>query len=97
MTPDVVYGAGKVGKPEPGEKKLLLDLYEPTGQGVPKLKPAFVAIHGGGWVQGDKRTPNENKAKLARELAGRGYVAVSINVSSQKFGVKGKDASEETS
>ena len=76
---DVVYGVGRVNYPAPGDKPLILDLYEPIGLDPSVRRPAFVAVHGGGWVQGDKRTPNANMANLARELASRGYVAVSIN------------------
>ncbi len=38
-------------------------------------RPAVLVIHGGGWTSGDKWTT----ARHCRSLAGRGYVAVSIN------------------
>lgn len=58
---------------ESGEP-LLLDLYAPTEE-RPGLRPGIVFIHGGGWAGGDKT----EFADKAREMAGRGYVAVSVN------------------
>lgn len=60
---DVVYGKGAV---EGGEMNLLFDLYKPQGANVPALKPAFIGVHGGGFVMGDKRGPPTNMAELAR-------------------------------
>jgi predicted esterase len=65
VTEDVVYGSG-----------LTLDLYEPAGAAAPRVRPAFVAMHGGGWTRGTKR--NENMVELCRELAARGFVCASI-------------------
>lgn len=76
VTKDIVYGAGEVQSPKPGQKDLLLDLYEPVGKDVPKLKPAFVAIHGGGFKNGTRLTPN--MVTLCKLFASRGYVACSI-------------------
>ena len=73
---DIAYGKGTV---ENGEMDLLLDLYKPQGANVPRLKPAFIGVHGGGFVMGDKRGPPTNMAELAKDMATRGYVAVSIN------------------
>jgi acetyl esterase/lipase len=53
---------------------LLLDLYTPIDE-RPGLRPGIVFIHGGGWTSGDKA----EFADKAREMAGRGYVAVSVN------------------
>lgn len=58
---------------ESGEA-LLLDLYVP-GEERSALRPGIVFIHGGGWSGGDK----SEFADKAREMAGRGYVAVSVN------------------
>jgi acetyl esterase/lipase len=77
VTADVVYGTAAVGAPEPGSKELVLDIYEPTGEGVPKLRPALLAVHGGGFRGGDKA--QANFAALCRDLAARGYVCASIN------------------
>src|SRR5690349_18802801 len=75
---DIVYGAAPVNQPKPGQMDLLLDLYQPAGPGAPALRPGLVLVHGGGFIQGDKRSPNPNMANLCREMAMRGYVCVSI-------------------
>lgn len=77
VTNDLVYASAPVQNPKPTEKPLLLDLYEPDGNTAPRLRPGFVAVHGGGLVRGDKRT--ENMVEWCRELAARGYLCVSIN------------------
>lgn len=77
VTNDLPYASARVQSPQPAEKPLLLDLYEPDGNTSPRLRPGFVAVHGGGLVGGDKRT--ENMVELCRELAARGYVGISIN------------------
>lgn len=74
---DLEYARASVRSPAASEKPLLLDLYEPDGDGAPALRPGFIAVHGGGLTRGDKRT--ENMVELCRELAGRGYACVSIN------------------
>lgn len=76
VTPDLVYGSAAVRSPAPGRKALRLDLYQPEGPAAPALRPGFVVIHGGGLMRGDRRT--ENVVELCREMAARGYVAVSI-------------------
>ena len=73
-TNDILYGTGAVQAPAPGEIDLLLDLYEPTGAGVPPLKPGFVIIHGRGSDKGSGKF-----VSWARDYAKRGYVCVSIN------------------
>lgn len=55
---------------------LLLDLYEPTGDTASR-RPALVWIHGGGFVSGT-RTDGQIP-RLARSMALRGYVSVSIS------------------
>jgi len=75
VTRDLVYATAPVQGSE--EKTLLLDLYEPDGKSVPRLRPGFIAIHGGGLANGDKQ--NENVVELCRELAARGYACISIN------------------
>jgi dienelactone hydrolase len=77
VTSDIVYATGAVQSPSVGDKNLLLDLYEPTGAGVPASKPGFVIIHGGGFTGGDKGTANF--VGLATEYTQRGYVCISIN------------------
>jgi acetyl esterase/lipase len=52
VTRDIVYSTAAVQAPEPGSKDLLLDVYEPVGEGVPRKLPAVVFIHGGGFRKG---------------------------------------------
>jgi acetyl esterase/lipase len=54
-----------------------LDLYRPAKRPEGERSPAVVAIHGGGWVGGDKAAPREYQ--IGTTLALRGYVVVSIN------------------
>ena len=77
VTHDIEYGRAPVRSPAPSHQPLLLDLYQPEGDSAPRLRPGFVAVHGGGLARGDKRT--ENMVELCRELAARGYVCISIN------------------
>lgn len=77
LTSDVVYGQGPVQAPAIAMKDLLLDVYEPQGEGLPSALPAIVLIHGGGFRGGDKA--QRNFAQLSREMAARGYVTFSIN------------------
>jgi acetyl esterase/lipase len=53
---------------------LKLDLYLP-GEQTPELRPGIVFVHGGGWAGGDKK----EFAPMAEQMAGRGYVAISVN------------------
>lgn len=77
-TSAVVYGQGQVGLPAPGQKALLLDLYRPVGANAGGARsPAVVIIHGGGF-QGGTRTQAE-LVTIARAMAARGFVAVSID------------------
>ncbi len=75
VTKDIVYATGAVRSPAPGSIDLLLDVYEPTGAGVPPTKPGFVTIHGGGFETGKKSA----MSGLCTEYAKRGYVCISIN------------------
>jgi pectinesterase len=56
-----------------GDRSLRLHLYRPKKAGRPL--PAIVCIHGGGWGKGDRR----HHANIAKALAARGYVTVSID------------------
>ncbi|WP_170113231.1 alpha/beta hydrolase [Ahniella affigens] len=74
----IAYGQGEVRTPTPGGKNLLLDLYRPVGANTTgERSPAVVIIHGGGFT-GGTRTQAE-LATIARALAARGFVAVSID------------------
>lgn len=77
VSKNVTYGSASVREPRPGKKELQADVYEPAGPNAPRLRPAFVVIHGGGLRRGDKAT--ENMVQLCEEMAARGYVCVSIN------------------
>lgn len=71
----IQYGASvPVGGSLPAP--LLLDLYEPAGD-TASMRPTLVWIHGGGFVSGT-RTDGQIP-RLARSMALRGYVSVSIS------------------
>ncbi len=70
------YGSGAVGRPRPGEKELLLDVYVPVEGDADVRLPAILLLHGGGFRRGSKEG---TMGELARALASRGVVAVSIN------------------
>ncbi len=75
VTSNVQYGTNVDGA---GNDILLdLDVYQPTGPGLPAVSPAIVLMHGGFFIDGNKTT--SNMVALANEFASRGYVAVSIN------------------
>lgn len=57
-----------------GGESLKLDVYQLPAQGN-ALRPGVVFVHGGGWTGGDKGA----WATQARDLAAKGYVAVSVN------------------
>ncbi len=59
-----------------GHELWKLDLAMPEIE-VEKPRPAIVVVHGGGWVQGDKRT--EAFVEQTLDYAARGYVAVNVN------------------
>jgi predicted esterase len=73
ITTDIQYGTNVNGFG--GDVALYLDLYRPTGPGLPSQSPAIVMMHGGYYETGDK----VHEARMATEFAKRGYVAVSIN------------------
>ena len=63
---DVVYG-------EAGGEKLKLDVYRKANAGKPL--PAIIAVHGGGWVGGDK----SEFGAICKGLSDNGFVAFSVN------------------
>src|SRR5256885_697609 len=72
---NVQFGTGQVRQPGPAKRPLLLDVYQPeTGEASWK-RPAMIAIHGGGFLFGDKA----EMTNLCREFAARGYACFSIN------------------
>lgn len=55
-----------------GQRKLLMDLFQPSKGAAPK--PAIIVVHGGGWKNGDKT----KFRALALRLAEIGYVTAAI-------------------
>ena len=72
---NVQFGTGDIRQPNPAKRPLLLDVYQPESSDAPKERPAMIAIHGGGFLFGDK----SEMTNLCRELAARGYACFSIN------------------
>jgi acetyl esterase/lipase len=72
----VVYGHGKVRAPAAGSASLLLDVYQPARRSRAP-RPVVVLVHGGGFQQGSRA--DAGIVRVARGLAGRGIVAVSID------------------
>lgn len=66
ITHNVPYG------PDPSE---ILDICRPIG--APSPMPAFVIIHAGGWVRGDKSDPDPTS--WCTQLAQKGYLSFAIN------------------
>jgi acetyl esterase/lipase len=54
-----------------------LDIYIPTGAKTGAHFPCVIAIHGGGFMSGDKSDVREQR--ICNAIAQRGYVAVSVN------------------
>jgi acetyl esterase/lipase len=63
---DVEYGRA-------GEKRLLLDVYQPSAK-AGKPRAAVVLVHGGGWSGGNKR----DMRPIAEQAARAGYVGFSV-------------------
>jgi acetyl esterase/lipase len=74
-TSNIEYGTNVIGGG--GSVSLTLDLYQPTGAGLPDQLPAIVFMHGGGFMSGSKT--DSNMVAFANAFASRGYVAASIN------------------
>jgi dienelactone hydrolase len=69
------FGSAEVRQPSATKRALFLDLYEPETTQTNWKRPVLIAIHGGGFLFGDKG----EMASLCREFASRGYVCASIN------------------
>ncbi|PYY18372.1 MAG: hypothetical protein DMG60_08520 [Acidobacteria bacterium] len=72
---NVQFATAEVRQPSPAKRPLFLDMYLPESGETAWKRPAMIAIHGGGFLFGDK---NE-MTNLCRELAARGYACFSIN------------------
>ncbi len=75
LTSSVVYATKPVGSP-PVDRELHLQLYQPSGPGVPASRPVVVAIHGGGFTGGSRFSGT--MLGLCERMARRGYTCVSI-------------------
>ena len=71
---NVEYSTGEVRQPSSAKRPLFVDVYQPDTAEAWK-RPAMIAIHGGGFLFGDK----SEMTNICRELAARGYVCFSIN------------------
>jgi len=72
---NVQFGSGEVRQPAPAKRPLFADVYQPDTADPSWKRPVMIAIHGGGFLFGDK----SEMTNLCRELASRGYVCLSIN------------------
>ena len=75
VTRNVQYGTAEVRQPRSARRPLFLDIYQPDTADFSWKRPAVIAIHGGGFMFGDK----SEMSSICRELAARGYVCVSMN------------------
>lgn len=73
----IEYAEGARDFPFDDEIELDLDLYRPTGANVPPLKPGFVLLHEGGFLEGER--DSDRMVELAEAFTSRGYVCVSID------------------
>ena len=70
VTTDVDYGDGTIDfLTSPIIVDLFLDLYEPTGAGVPALKPGLVLVHGGAWLLGAKDSSTKLDFAISNSMA----------------------------
>ena len=69
LQPDEIITYKKVGG-----RELTLHVFHPEGFKASDQRPAFVAIHGGGWTSG---TPS-HFYPYAHALVGKGYVGISV-------------------
>lgn len=76
LTAGVVYASKPAGSPVVN-LDLALELYQPSGAGVPDNRPAIILIHGGGFVSGNRF--NARLIEMCKRMARRGYACVSID------------------
>jgi acetyl esterase/lipase len=76
LTSGIVFVSKPVGDPATN-LDLHLELYEPSGVGIPSLRPAIVAIHGGGFIGGNRFSSTQ--IGTCERMARRGYTCVSID------------------
>jgi len=76
LTSGVVFASKPAGTPVVNID-LELELYEPSGAGVPENRPAIILIHGGGFTGGTRF--NARLIAMCERMARRGYSCVSID------------------
>lgn len=76
LSSGVVFASKPAGSPV-ANMDLALELYQPSGAGVPANRPAIILIHGGGFVIGNRF--NARLIGMCERLARRGYTCVSID------------------
>ncbi len=76
QTTGVVFASKPAGSP-PADMDLRLELFQPTGVGVPTPRPAIILIHGGGFTGGNRF--NGRLIESCERFARRGYACVSID------------------
>jgi acetyl esterase/lipase len=89
---NVEFATGAVRQPSPGKRPLLMDIYQPQVADSDWKRPALIAMHGGGFILGDKG----EMTNLCREMAARGYVCFSINYRLVSDDPPGNDADQYT-
>jgi acetyl esterase/lipase len=72
----VVYGHGAVGAPAALPAPLRMDLYQPATRSH-ATRPVVIVIHGGGFVNGNRKEPG--LVRIARALTAQGAVVASID------------------
>lgn len=75
-TSAVPFASKPVGNP-PSDTFLRLELFQPTGSGVPSARPAVILIHGGGFVAGSRNEPA--LLEMCERMARRGWTCASID------------------
>ncbi len=75
-TTGVTYATQLVGSPATN-MDLKLELFQPSGAGVPAQNPGLILIHGGGFVGGNRFSGR--LIEICEEMAKRGWVCISID------------------
>ena len=76
LTTGVIFASKPVGVPAT-DMDLRLELYEPSGVGVPSSRPVVVAIHGGGFTGGSRFSSTQ--IGTCERMARRGWTCISID------------------
>ncbi len=75
-TTGVVYASKPAGSPAT-DMDLQLELFQPTGAGVPAANPGLILIHGGGFTGGNRFSGR--LIQICEDMAKRGWTCVSID------------------